>query len=82
MCSAFMLPQDPEERRAIYAGFSTQKASLHLVLENAVIAGPEGVAPVEEILQIIGSLPACPTFVPAELLPDLRGLGAYTGDDY
>lgn len=49
MCSMHMLPQRTERRRGIYHGILEQGCSLHLVLEDLVIATPEDVEKVEEL---------------------------------
>ncbi|MFQ5668215.1 MAG: LIC12192 family sporadic carbohydrate cluster protein [Candidatus Binatia bacterium] len=62
--SMFMLPQRAARRRRIYERVLDQDASLHLVLEDFVIATPEDIDPVEEILTISALLPEAPRTIP------------------
>ena len=50
MCSMHMLPQRPERRRKIYDTILSQGATLHLVLEGAVIASEADIARLEDLL--------------------------------
>lgn len=64
MCSMFMLPKRAARRQAIYEQIFRQGVTMHLVLEEAVIAQPSDTPFVEDILAISALLPACPTTIP------------------
>ena len=52
MCSMHMLPQRPERRRRVCERVFKQDCSLHLVLEDFVVAAPADVDRLEELLVI------------------------------
>jgi sporadic carbohydrate cluster protein (TIGR04323 family) len=52
MCSMHMLPQRPERRRGICQRVFDQNCSLHLVLEDFVVAKTHDVDKLEELLVI------------------------------
>ena len=52
MCSMFMLPQRPARRRRLCQQVFDQDCALHLVVEDMVIAGPQDVDRLEELLVI------------------------------
>jgi sporadic carbohydrate cluster protein (TIGR04323 family) len=52
MCSMFMLPQRPERRRRLCQQVFDQQCAIHLVVEDMVIAGPQDVDRLEELLVI------------------------------
>lgn len=60
MTSMFMLPRRPERRAKIYEQIFRQDAGLHFVLEDVVVAGPQDLVAVEEILRIHETLQHCP----------------------
>jgi sporadic carbohydrate cluster protein (TIGR04323 family) len=66
MCSMFMLPERAERRAKIYHHIFRQSVDLRFVMEDVIIAKPEDVEPVEEILSIYNTLQHCPTAVPDE----------------
>jgi sporadic carbohydrate cluster protein (TIGR04323 family) len=55
MCSMHMLPQRPERRRQVVDRILEQGCTLHLVLEEMVIRGPEDLERMEEYL-LLGAL--------------------------
>lgn len=52
MCSMFMLPERPERRRRLCQQVFDQSCALHLVIEDLVIASPQDVDQLEELLVI------------------------------
>jgi len=52
MCSMHMLPQRPERRRRVVERILAQGCSLHLVLEDIVIASRKDLDKVEELLAL------------------------------
>lgn len=52
MCSMFMLPQRAERRRRLCQRVFEQGCSLHLVVEDLVVAAPRDVDKLEELLVI------------------------------
>jgi len=52
MCSMHMLPQRTERRRRVCQRVLEQGCSLHLVLEDFVVAAPQDVEKLEELLVI------------------------------
>ena len=52
MCSMFMLPQRAERRRGLCQRVIEQGCSLHLVVEDFVVATPQDVDRLEELLVI------------------------------
>jgi sporadic carbohydrate cluster protein (TIGR04323 family) len=58
--SMFMMPKRAERRRKIYDAILQQGASLHFVLEDAVVRNPSDIEQVEEILSIHNLLLAAP----------------------
>lgn len=51
MCSMHMLPQRIERRQHIYSRLLEQNCSLHLVLEDLVIAGASDIDKIEELIR-------------------------------
>ena len=64
MCSIFMLPKRPERRAKIFAEIFRQGLEIRFTMEDIVLARPEDVAPIEEILMVYNTLPHCPRTVP------------------
>jgi sporadic carbohydrate cluster protein (TIGR04323 family) len=64
MCSMYMLPKRKARRQAIYEHIFRQGLTMHLVLEEIVIAQPSDTPFVEEILAISEVLPLCPAAIP------------------
>jgi sporadic carbohydrate cluster protein (TIGR04323 family) len=52
MCSMFMLPERAERRRRLCQRVFEQSCAIHLVVEDMVIAGPQDVDRLEELLAI------------------------------
>ena len=52
MCSMFMLPERAERRRRLGQRVFEQSCAIHLVVEDMVIAGPQDVDRLEELLAI------------------------------
>ena len=52
MCSMFMLPQRAERRRRLCQRVFEQSCAIHLVVEDMVVAGPQDVDRLEELLAI------------------------------
>jgi sporadic carbohydrate cluster protein (TIGR04323 family) len=52
MCSMFMLPERPVRRRRLCQQVFDQSCALHLVVEDMVIASPQDVDRLEELLVI------------------------------
>lgn len=64
MCSIHMLPQRSERRRKIYAQMLAFGCALHTVIEGYVIATPEDVEHVEELLLLNKIAPRLPFELP------------------
>lgn len=77
--SLFILPREREMRLKVYAETLRHGASLHLIMENAIVATPKDIDHVEEIWQISEALKECPRTIPEGLLSYLRGKERFTG---
>jgi len=64
MCSIFMLPKRPARRAEIYAAVLRQDAEIRFVQEDLILAKPEHVEPIEDVLAIYNTLPHCPHAIP------------------
>lgn len=71
MCSLFMLPNDPADRRWVYDRVLAAGASLHCIYESLVIDGEDDIERAEEILRMRKALAQCPATIDAALLPKL-----------
>ena len=73
MCSLFMLPKETGRRLQIYEEFFRHGASLHFIMENAVVRVREDIDFVEELFQLSETLKTCPEAISADFLAPLGG---------
>lgn len=78
MCSLFMLPEQPEKRRAIYDQILAAGGSLHCIFETLVIEDEEGVRQAEDLLRMNAALDMAPRTIDPALLPSLDEVDSFT----
>ncbi|HXF54896.1 MAG TPA: LIC12192 family sporadic carbohydrate cluster protein [Hyphomicrobiaceae bacterium] len=66
MCSMSMLPRRAQRRGAILKSILAQSCSLHLVLEGLVVARPQDIAVLEELIELAQIAARAPTQMPLE----------------
>ena len=71
--SLFILPEDRDLRLSVYEEILAHDATLHLIMENAILERSDDIDSLEEFFQLSNTLKQCPISVPEELLPELKG---------
>ena len=66
MCSMFMLPARPQRRREIFQQVLDQGCSVHLVVEDCVVASPGDVDRLEELITIDRLASLAPRDIPLD----------------